>query len=187
MFNRDDSTFILFMCVYWYKKTSNTSGKQILLCERATSQSYRYDNAELLIKICFEWKDPRACSYAGRATLSQPKLDQKSGLKAFSFACDHSKSYECNQLLKKSIELKEGKYLQERCNSGVAAGCLLAGIYGRELNEDPRKRLSFYQKACNLGEKEGCEFERLIPKSIAMYDCELKKDTRNVLMLQNII
>lgn len=78
-------------------------------------------------------------------------------------------------ILSKSIELRINKYLHARCEAGSAIGCLQAGLYGKEMREDPRERLKFYKKACLLGNKESCEYEQLIPKSVAVYDCESKK------------
>jgi len=149
------------------------------LCPIAVRVSYRYDNAPLLTRICFSTKDADSCSSAAKASFSKETFDQKLGLKALAYSCVKPNSYDCKWLLQKSIELKDGKYLAEKCNAGNSESCLHAGMYGRELKEDPRLRLKFYEKACALGEKEGCEFAQLIPKSIVMYDCESKKSIKS--------
>lgn len=148
-------------------------------CPIAVRVSYRYDNAPLLTKICFSTKDADSCSSAAKASFSKETFDQKLGLKALAYSCVKPNSYDCKWLLQKSIELKDAKFLSEKCNSGNAESCLHAGIYGRELKEDPRLRLKFYEKACALGEREGCDLAQLIPKSIVMYDCELKKSIKS--------
>jgi hypothetical protein len=148
------------------------------LCPVAARTSNKVNNSELLKKICFSKKLKDSCIYAADLVFSDSNEDQLLGLKAISYACTNPNSISCDRLLKKSIELSQNGYLVERCSKGVAEGCMHSAFYGREKNEDPRKRLKFYQKACSLGEKEACELKTLIPESIALWDCEIKKNTK---------
>lgn len=171
-----------------YKDTSESNNKVLEItskicfkdgndqayCERASSAAEITDNYQIASKICFETKIPETCINAGKVN-SRFSGRESTGLKAYKLACAEGDSDYCSDFFEASNEINNNEYLKQACAENNALGCYYAGIFEKERDTDPKIRLGYYKKACDLGLEDGCDYAKLLEPILLTYECETKE------------